>query len=211
MIVMDGRFAPRLAALSRVTGPALRTVGWIIGGILALLFLAPVTVRGGELDDAREQFAAGKYQECIAAATEAISRRSYGDDWHVVKARAELATGRLDAARNTINEGLQRSTSSVKLRVLAHRAACLQGQMEQARQAIDEIHELASRSPWRYTDAEELMALGEAALIAGADPRMVLEDFFEQARRQDPTCREPWLASGHLALDKHDFALAAEI
>src|SRR5438046_8957605 len=56
-----------------------------------------------------------------------------------------------------------------------------------------------------------LVALGQAALRLGAEPKLVLENFFDQAKRADPNLREAYLASGDLALDKEDFGLAAKI
>jgi tetratricopeptide (TPR) repeat protein len=52
--------------------------------------------------------------------------------------------------------------------------------------------------------------LGQALLLLGVEPRIVLENCFQQAEKLDPPPREAFLATGQLALDKHDFALAAE-
>ena len=42
------------------------------------------------------------------------------------------------------------------------------------------------------------------------DPKIVLENFFDQARKADANYREAWLASGELALQKGDYALASK-
>src|SRR5262249_17056843 len=59
--------------------------------------------------------------------------------------------------------------------------------------------------------AENLVAAGEAMLLLGVEPQLVLENCFRPAERMDPPPREAFLASGRLALDKHDFALAADV
>ena len=59
-------------------------------------------------------------------------------------------------------------------------------------------------------DPPNIVALGRAALLLGADPKTVLERLFNPAQKADPDLRAVWLAKGELALDKHDFALAAK-
>ena len=76
---------------------------------------------------------------------------------------------------------------------------------------IDEIGRLWESTPWRYTDADDLVALGKAAIIVGADPKDVLEGFFDRARKNYESHPDGYLASGQLAIEKNDFQLAAEI
>ena len=54
------------------------------------------------------------------------------------------------------------------------------------------------------------MALGRALILLGADARQVLELFFDPVKKSFPTSADAYLASGQLALEKHDYALAAE-
>ncbi|MEW6159881.1 MAG: tetratricopeptide repeat protein, partial [Verrucomicrobiota bacterium] len=53
-------------------------------------------------------------------------------------------------------------------------------------------------------------ALGKAALLLGAEPKLVLDNLFERAKKIDPEYRGSYLAIGDLALEKHDYALAAK-
>ncbi len=186
-------------------------VGWIVGLLAACTWFAPIAVHGADLDACRKLFVQGEYDECIAAASKAIAAREYGEAWPALKARAELFTGRTADAAATLTTSLERYTWSLNLRLLAHHAARCAGRNEQAEKSLREIDELGRRAPWRYTDVDDLMALGEAALILGADPREVLDRFYERAKKQSPSRREPYLAIGHLALDKGDGELAAEI
>ena len=55
-----------------------------------------------------------------------------------------------------------------------------------------------------------MVAVGQALLLLGVEPRLVLENCFQRAEKMDPSPREAFLAAGQLALDKHDFKLAAE-
>ena len=47
-------------------------------------------------------------------------------------------------------------------------------------------------------------------MLLGVDPKQVLEKLFDKAKTTDPTLRDPYLASGELALAKHDYDLAAK-
>src|SRR5260370_29397706 len=59
-------------------------------------------------------------------------------------------------------------------------------------------------------DPANLVALGKALLLLKADPKPVLENFFDQAKHLGANYRGAYLAGGELALDKHDYALAAK-
>ena len=74
-----------------------------------------------------------------------------------------------------------------------------------------EINELGGTRIWNYRDPVNLVALGRAALLLGADPKLVLERFLDAARKADPLCRDAWSASGELALQKQDYALAGNL
>ncbi|HEX5399445.1 MAG TPA: tetratricopeptide repeat protein, partial [Verrucomicrobiae bacterium] len=62
----------------------------------------------------------------------------------------------------------------------------------------------------RYQNGADLVAIGQALLLLGVEPRLVLENCFQRAEQMDPPAREAFLAAGQLALDKHDFKLAAD-
>ncbi|MCX6950662.1 MAG: peptidase MA family metallohydrolase, partial [Verrucomicrobia bacterium] len=55
-----------------------------------------------------------------------------------------------------------------------------------------------------------LVVFGRAALLSGADPKAVLEKVYAVAQKADPKLRDVYLARGELALEKHDFVLAAK-
>ncbi|HUG92932.1 MAG TPA: hypothetical protein VML55_18970, partial [Planctomycetaceae bacterium] len=151
---------PRTATRIR---PGLAVLGWILGAIAASVFLAPVAVHGAELEHCRGELLAGNYAECIREAGEAIRDRAWGEDWPVLKARAELAIGEYAAARATVEDGLKRYSSSVRLRLVGREACLFTGDEPRARELLEQIDQLATRSPWRYSDAADLVVLGEAA------------------------------------------------
>ncbi|MEZ6063757.1 MAG: peptidase MA family metallohydrolase [Planctomycetaceae bacterium] len=161
--------------------------------------------------ECQELLRIGEYQQCLDFATDAIQRRSYGEEWPLLKIQAEKAVGQYEQALQTSVDGLSRYSWSVRLRMEAHDCYQRSGEQELSRQTLAEIDRMVSAAPWRYTDADDLVALGNAAIALGADPKDVLEGFFDRARRNYATRPDGSLASGRLALQKGDFALAAEI
>ena len=92
--------------------------------------------------------------------------------------------------------------------LLGHEVFTCNGRLDRARALLDEINEMGGARTSAYRDPPTLVALGKAALLLKADPKLVLENFFDQARKIDPDFREAYLASGELALEKHDYELA---
>jgi len=62
----------------------------------------------------------------------------------------------------------------------------------------------------RYLSPPDFVALGQSLLRLDYDARLILDEFFTRALRNDPNCLEAYLAAGELALDKQDYELAAE-
>jgi predicted Zn-dependent protease len=75
---------------------------------------------------------------------------------------------------------------------------------------IDEIVRRVSNAPEDYRNADNMVVFGQAALLKRADPKRVLDQLLESARKSEPKQRDVYLAAGNLALEKHDFKLAAE-
>lgn len=166
---------------------------------------------GANIDECRELLLYGKYEECLTATSEAIEKGVYGESWHLVKSQAEFETGQYAESLATIQKALERYGWSVRLRWTGIQACRHLNQQEQIDKYIAEIAQLVQSSPWRYTDAENLVTLGEFIIEQGADAKEAQDAFYTRARRNNPTHRRPVLALGNLALEKRDFQLAAEI
>ena len=184
--------------------------------VLALLFVCEsahgqAVQQSVSVTDCRRLLGTGDYEACLAAATSAIERRAYGEDWPILKLRAEGELGRYEEALASALSGIERYPWSVRIHLEAYRIQKELGHAEAASRSLQEIDNLAGASPWRYSDADDLVALGHAALAAGADPKNVLEGFFDQARRNFASRPDGFLASAELAIDKGDWPLAVEI
>ena len=84
------------------------------------------------------------------------------------------------------------------------------GQTEAADRVLRRIRQTVMSQPRAYRDPPSMVVFGQALLLTGEDPKRVLEMLYDTAKKEDPTLRDVYLASGGLALEKHDFALAAQ-
>ena len=125
--------------------------------ILAMCFI-PSTISAATINECKELLRTGQYEACLDATTEAVERRSYGEDWPMLKAEAEMQLGRYLQAQETIDLGIQRYAWSIRLRMKEYHLRAIIGGQEKRQQRLDEIAQLASDSPWRYTDADDLVA-----------------------------------------------------
>jgi len=163
-----------------------------------------------ELAECRSLLLTGKDVECIHATAEAISKNRYGETWPILKAQAEFNIGQFEAGLATIEQGIKRYSWSIRLRWLGRKIALRRGDSKLAQQRLEEILALQEKYPWRYTDAAELVVLGEIDQLNRRDVREVLEERYLKARDRSRSSREPWLAIGQLALDTNDSQFAAE-
>jgi len=162
------------------------------------------------ITECQDMLRTGKYVECLDAASAAVDRRSYGEEWPILKATAETQLGHYLQAAQTLEAGIARYSWSVRLRMLAYENATTLGDTDRAQLMIQELEQVASAAPWRYTDADDLVALGKAAIVIGVDPKDVLEGFYGRAQRNYKSRPDGFLAAGQLAIDKGDLALASE-
>lgn len=139
-----------------------------------------------------------------------VRHRPASEDWELLLSQALLASGKYAEAYKAITNALEENSWSIRLQWQAREVFLCNGLTEAAAEMTDRIVERINGQPSSFRDAESLVVVGRAALVKGVDPKRVLDSIFEPARRSDPASREPYLASGELALDKHDFALAAK-
>jgi tetratricopeptide (TPR) repeat protein len=186
--------------------------GFVIGIAMVAVWASPSAVSAAEtLNDCRAAIQRGNYEEGLRIAAAAVTGGSYGEDWPMLKAHCELLLGKYPEALTSTQTGIYKYAWSVRLRWLEFQCLLANGQRDRAPAALQEIERLASATPWRYTDADDLVALGQAALKLGADPADVLEGFYDRARTNHPKRPDGYLAAGLLACSTEDFQLAAEI
>jgi tetratricopeptide (TPR) repeat protein len=177
---------------------------------LALILLPSFSTQADELADAQKLFLKGDYAQCIRSATEAMKERFTREEWPILLTRAQLELGRYREALGVITNALTRHSRSIPVRLLAREVFLQNGRTDDARDTLQEINELAGARRLNSPDAASFVALGKAALLLGADARLVLENFFNPAKKAEPEFRDTYLAIGQLALDKYDYDLASK-
>ena len=167
---------------------------------------------GTDINTAVGLFNSGQYSRCYEMANKTIEEEpySYGEQWRVLLIESMLAVGQYDQATKDINKILRSHRRSIPLLLLAHKVYQRTGQTENALEMLTNIWRQGSSFSIRQWNSTDLVALGKAALLLGGEPRIILEDFYQRALEMNPDCRQGYLEAGRLALDKHDFALAAE-
>jgi tetratricopeptide (TPR) repeat protein len=176
-------------------------------GLLAVAHPVPAA----DLAQGRRLADAGEYEAALAEADAGLRESFHRDDWHLLKAEMELTLGRWQAASTTLEQGLRRLGWNIRLRWLAREAYRRTDDDVSAERMLVEILRLTEAAPRQFSsDAENLVVLGQVALEVGVDPKEVLTAFFERAQSRTVFSKSAVLAIGRLALDKHDYKLAAD-
>lgn len=162
-----------------------------------------------DLEEAKKLFAAGKYAEAEAQTMEALKDRQRGEEWSLLRARVLWTRGKYPEAKEAIALGNRYNYYSIRLRLLGYQILRENGLVKDAQEMLAEINNLGSSRRWGYRDPLDVLALGEAAVLLGADPKLVLDNFFTPVKKNAPETLEVYVAIGNLALQKNDYALAS--
>ena len=189
--------------------------GWhriLLGLCTLFLALSPSLLFGATLKEAKDALIEGNYELCIKHCREAIKESNRPDeDWFLLLIRSQLILGQYADAYDTLKAGLDETRErSIRLFYQGREVVQFQNRPAEAAKFVEKINELAGTRGWAYRDPENLIALGNTALVLGEEPRWVLEFFYDPGRKTDPPIRESVLAAGQLALDKEDFKVAGE-
>jgi len=177
-------------------------LGFLVGA-------SQLSLLGADLDEGRQDFIQGHYSNCIHLCEQAIGDQEYNEEWRLLLIQSLLTLGNYPKAHTVLTNNLDRYPSSLRLRLLAREVYFYNDQKEKADALLQEIGSLLRNRSWGYRSAADIVALGKAALLLGVDPREVLDQLFDRAKKADPSCRDVYLATGEVALDKGDYALAA--
>lgn len=160
-------------------------------------------------EDIEQQLNLGEYESALRDASIGRQQSPYDDQWWQLEARAHLALGQYENAQVLLQEIVNRNYRSIRLRLLAREAGRFAQMEEFADEQLFYIRRLLrSREPSVYS-LDELVALGEAALLLGVEPKIVLTNFYKRAQNEPTPPISAFLASGRLALQKHDAELAS--
>lgn len=174
------------------------------------LISSSASLQAADVSEAYRLFKSGKYSECSKLTAQAIQENEYSETWRVLNIRSHLAKGEYAEALATLEAAIKRFPQSIRLRWVGHRVLQFNNKPDEAKKQLDKIAELVEKSSWLYRDATNAVVLGRFELSRGVDPAKVLKDRFNLAKKLVPADPESRIAAGQLALEKHDFAMAAQ-
>jgi tetratricopeptide (TPR) repeat protein len=188
-----------------------RGTAWEFGFLATLLLLLSVSKGvAAEIGDGQKLFLKGKYEDCLKLASSEASEHPRDEEWPILLIKCLLTLGNYAEAQNSASNALDRMPWSIRLRLAARDAYLENGQTDRARELLQEINDRAGTRGASYRDSANLVVIGQAALLLGADPRRVLDNLLNRVKKADPAYRETYLAIGQLALDKGDYELASK-
>ncbi|MEM9158024.1 MAG: tetratricopeptide repeat protein [Verrucomicrobiota bacterium] len=162
------------------------------------------------LETALEHLRAGEYEEALYAAKTGRETRPWDETWWQLESRLLMLTGKYEEAFTVLEEGINRRPYSLPLRLLFREAALYSDRQSVADEQVERINETITRRSRYVTYPETKVAIGQAAILLGIDARLVLENFFKAAQNEEDPPISAFLASGRLALSKHDYRLASK-
>ncbi len=178
--------------------------------VLAIYSVSVPAFAASVWGDAATDYERGNYAGVISRIRAAMSDSPGDEDMQALLIKSLLATGHNTEAQAAVAVALARNRESLPLHWLARQVALANGKTGEAAQQIEEIRRLYAGRPWAHRSAPDLVVFGRAALVLGADPKEVLDKVYGVAAKLAPSDVQVFLARGDLALEKHDYALAAK-
>ncbi len=178
--------------------------------LLCLALWCTQGVRAADLDDAEALFAAGEYDACQAVAADAVERGIWNVRWPMLLIRCQMTTGQYPAALETYQAASKRFTfNALPLQLQGVEVFRMNNLPDEAEQELVRIHDRVRDSLNRFMSKESMIAIGRYLATRGEDARQILERFYDRSIESDPKFVDAYVASAELALQKHDYQLAA--
>ena len=159
--------------------------------------------------EAWKLYRTGKYVECIAACNKAIEDRSWSYDWRVLLIKSLMTTGQYDVAGEAAEAAYKRYSNNIPVMMACYEAHQHNNAQVRADPILARINRLGQVIHPGFWDPPDLVALGRAALLLGAEPKLVLDELYGRAHKLDAKHRGAFMAKGELALSKEDYELAS--
>ncbi len=189
--------------------------------VLLLLFITAV-VRGQQIDLEKifeernlgpvgELLARGDYELVARVGEAAVDKGLKAPEWRIMRLKALVEMGQIETALDETRPALVLHPGHFELLMLRHDLARMLGKMEVAAEALKGLNEAAKAKPAKDRTALEMVILGRAALVLGADAQKVCAQYLKAAQSKDAKLEAAYLAEGRLALEKDDAKRAADV
>ncbi|HEX3989025.1 MAG TPA: hypothetical protein VHZ30_06315, partial [Verrucomicrobiae bacterium] len=163
-----------------------------------ILFLLTVSLHAQSIEDARQDYLRGNFDKVIKIAEKKAEDGDYRGDWRILLVKTLLTTGRYTEARTNALAAVADYAGGVEMRLLARETLLYSGDRQGADRQLNEIKSLIERRGGSF-ESEDAPPLGEALLLLGLEPRLVLENCFRRAEKMEPPIRDAFLDAGQLA------------
>ena len=128
------------------------------------------------LEDAQQQFLHGNYDEVIKTATKQVADGS-SSDWRILLVRSLLTVGRYGEAYTNAEEGVNDYPVRLRSFLLAREAALYQNDLRGANRRLSQAQDILEQRRG-LNGGDNLVAAGEAMLLLGVEPQVVLQNCF---------------------------------
>lgn len=170
-----------------------------------------------KLPEVRRFFLDGRYDIVLQICDYALRRGQPSWEWRTLRMRSLGQLGEYEDALAEAAAIAEKFPDQLGALLAVHEFFTETGRAEQAAALLDPLDVAASAVPVKDRDGLDLVRLGRAALVLGAEPQTVLDQYFGPAKQQEakgqntpPGLVEAHRAIGELALSKDDFTLAAK-
>ena len=169
------------------------------------------------LPKARVVFVKGGFENLLQF-TEYAMERGRSWEWRVLHMKSLAKLGRYEEAIEDAELILQTNAEELGALIEVHDLYHYTGRNEELKGVLEKVNLAAGKkSGEKNRTAQELVHMGKAALILGADPGLVFQNYYNPAKAKKakgkkvpPGLVEAHLASAELALEKSDFKLAGD-
>ncbi len=163
-----------------------------------------------DFSEAQSLFYKGEYEKCSAACAEEVEKGIWNDAWYRLLIKCYLTTGKYPEAKLVYEKAAAKFTSSIPLIMQGADVFRFNNEPVKAKSLLEQIPALVQTQPWRFSDRENMVALGRYFLATGEDAREVLDIFYDRTLKVDPKFVEAHIATAELALEKADYAEAVK-
>ena len=185
-------------------------VAWTFALFFAVGLACAGWAGAADREEAEKLFRTGRYDECLRMVDAQIGSDGWNEPLRRLKIKSQLAMGKYPEALAALEEALTRFPVSLSLHLLGRDVYRANGKERDAAAALGAIDGLIQRGARRYATPEGFVTIGRFFLLRGTDARKVLDQFYDQVTKQQPDFLDAHFATAELALEKEDYALAAE-
>lgn len=158
-----------------------------------------------------ELLAKGDYELVARIGEAAVEKGLKAPEWRMLRLKALVELGQIETALEESATALVLHPGHFELLMLRHDFAKMLGNADVAATALKDLNAAAKAKAPKDRTAMDLIMLGKAALVLGADAQKVIAQYFKVAQGKDAKLEAAYLAEGHLALDKDDAKRAADV